>query len=93
MKYFYKDIELLIVWGEAKDVFYSIGGKANKFNYYDSFKRLVGKDAQGNLYPVQRKINYSKHPSLHKCDGRCVNARGGNCECSCGGVNHGIGNV
>ena len=24
-----------------------------------------------------------------KCDARCTNARGHNCECSCGGLNHG----
>lgn len=27
----------------------------------------------------------------HKCDARCVNAKGHNCECSCGGANHGKG--
>lgn len=27
----------------------------------------------------------------HKCDARCTHARGGNCECSCGGANHGKG--
>jgi hypothetical protein len=26
----------------------------------------------------------------HKCDARCTSARGHNCECSCGGVNHGV---
>lgn len=25
----------------------------------------------------------------HKCDARCTSARGHNCECSCGGENHG----
>jgi hypothetical protein len=25
----------------------------------------------------------------HKCDIRCTSARGNNCECSCGGKNHG----
>ena len=25
----------------------------------------------------------------HVCDARCINARGHNCECSCGGANHG----
>ena len=24
-----------------------------------------------------------------KCDGRCLSARGSNCECSCAGANHG----
>ena len=27
----------------------------------------------------------------HKCDGWCLNATGHNCECSCGGKNHGAG--
>ena len=43
-----------------------------------------------NLTPVTRVIDYKKNPSLHKCDARCMNARGRSCECSCGGKNHGI---
>jgi hypothetical protein len=31
---------------------------------------------------------YSKD---HKCDSRCLNARGHKCRCSCGGANHGRG--
>ncbi|MFZ3343347.1 MAG: hypothetical protein WA213_20890 [Terriglobales bacterium] len=27
----------------------------------------------------------------HKCNGACVNSRGPNCDCSCGGANHGKG--
>lgn len=27
----------------------------------------------------------------HKCDSRCLNAKGHDCECSCGGKNHGAG--
>ncbi len=27
----------------------------------------------------------------HKCDGRCLHAIGGSCECACGGKNHGAG--
>lgn len=27
--------------------------------------------------------------SAHKCDSRCTNAVGPNCECSCNGKNHG----
>jgi len=29
--------------------------------------------------------------SEHKCDSRCTNAVGPNCDCSCGGKNHGSG--
>lgn len=32
------------------------------------------------------KGTYSKD---HKCDARCLNARGHKCTCSCGGMNHG----
>jgi len=34
-------------------------------------------------------------PSLHECDARCMNATGRTmqCECSCGGKNHGKGHV
>lgn len=91
MKYFYEAIELT-VYPVTNQEFEKIGGVKSKHNRYDSFKRLVGKDAQGNILPVQRKIDYAKKPSLHKCDKRCLNAQGHNCECSCGGVNHGAGN-
>lgn len=39
---------------------------------------------------VVRKSN----PSMHECDARCMNATGRTmqCECSCGGKNHGKGN-
>lgn len=30
-----------------------------------------------------------KFSERHTCDARCMNAIGPNCECSCGGVNHG----
>lgn len=39
------------------------------------------------------KWNYLKAVLVveHKCDARCTHARGGTCECSCGGANHGKG--
>ena len=42
---------------------------------------------------VERSIRYSRNPSKHECDARCINATGRvmNCECSCGGKNHGKG--
>lgn len=42
---------------------------------------------------VERSIRYSSQPSKHECDARCINATGRvmNCECSCGGKNHGKG--
>lgn len=32
-----------------------------------------------------------KYSEKHVCDSRCMNAVGPNCECSCGGANHGAG--
>ena len=54
----------------------------------DSFSRYVCKIA-GVLLPVTRSIEFKRNPSLHKCDARCQSAKGHQCECSCGGANHG----
>lgn len=45
----------------------------------------------GPVLPVERAINFKSNPSRHACDARCMNASGRtmNCECSCGGRNHG----
>jgi hypothetical protein len=57
---------------------------------YDSFQRLVGyRIGTKELLPVSRSIERPGNPSNHKCDARCLNARGFKCECSCGGKNHG----
>lgn len=42
---------------------------------------------------INRVVNYKSNPSRHECDARCINASGRamNCECSCGGKNHGKG--
>ncbi len=44
---------------------------------------------------VERTIKYKSFPSKHECDARCMNATGRtmNCECSCGGRNHGRGSI
>lgn len=60
---------------------------------YDGFSRYVGKDELGNLLPINRVIFRKSSPSNHKCDARCRNAKGGNCECSCGGKYHGAGHA
>lgn len=52
---------------------------------------LVGKTSAGEQKPVTRYVEYkTDNPSRHRCDGRCMNATGHLCECSCGGKNHGI---
>ena len=61
----------------------------------DSFSVFAGwtpgRMQAADLLPVTRVIEYSSHPSLHRCDSRCQHARGRKCECSCGGKNHGNG--
>ena len=71
--------------------FLVIGGKPSKHNFYNRSERYVGHPASGPdaILPVTRIIFFKKNPSLHKCDARCLNATGQNCECSCGGANHG----
>lgn len=64
-------------------------GEIPKRRMYRDFVS-VGKNSAGDHVIVDRTILYSLKPSMHKCDARCMNARGHNCECSCGGANHGI---
>lgn len=59
------------------------GGRPPLYHY------LAGRCACGSMHFVERAIRRPNTPSNHKCDSRCVNARGRNCECSCGGQNHG----
>ena len=44
---------------------------------------------------ADRMVRYKSNPSRHACDARCMNATGRtmNCECSCGGRNHGRGHA
>jgi len=67
---------------------------------YDGYSMLVGFDAEADISdrmrrigakPVTRVIYRKSNPSNHKCDARCRNAKGHNCECSCGGQFHGAG--
>lgn len=61
----------------------------------DYYSRWVGYTADGRgPFPVERVIEYKSQPSRHECNSRCMNGHvNGTCECSCGGANHGIGNV
>lgn len=72
------------------------------FKQFDSFSVWVGGSAArvwtGSAWddkplPVSRTITFKARPSLHECDARCLHATGKtmNCECRCGGKNHGRG--
>jgi hypothetical protein len=43
------------------------------------------------VFPL-RQIK-GKFSADHECDSRCLNAKGNDCTCSCGGVNHGRGHA
>ena len=90
-------VELTGVWGmdNAKFAAAFPGVKGRRF---DSYAMMVGTPAgvvcaDRNALPVTRTINYKRFASKHVCDARCMGATGRtmNCECACGGANHGKG--
>lgn len=92
IKYFHQADQLTNIQQVPVAQFRAMGGVTSKANWVDSFKRLVGVNAQGQLVPVQRSIEYKKQPSLHVCNAKCLNGKfNGVCECQCGGQNHGLG--
>jgi hypothetical protein len=56
-------------------------------------EHFFGRAPDGTKVQAQRKTQYKAFPSKHECDARCINATGRTmqCECSCGGKNHGKG--
>lgn len=54
---------------------------------------LHGYDAERGWIKITRTVTMKSNPSRHECDTRCMNASGRtmNCECACGGRNHGKG--
>lgn len=47
--------------------------------------------ACGLTHAADRLIDRGTSPSGHRCDARCMYAKGHICECSCGGKYHGAG--
>jgi hypothetical protein len=56
---------------------------------YSTARHFTGLTAEGVRVQVERAIERKSNPSNHKCGARCMNATGFQCECSCGGKNHG----
>ena len=56
-----------------------------------SARHFSGLTPDGARVQCSRVIEFKSNPSLHKCDDRCLTAKGFKCECSCGGKNHGRG--
>ena len=87
IKYYSGETELTRVWAKQ-----GVGLVGQPVGFEPTYDR----DAQKWIRPeikVERKISYKSNPSRHECDARCINATGRTmqCECSCGGVNHGRG--
>ena len=91
-KYFNGTTELVSIFPVPNAEFKAMGGVYSKTNKFDSFQRMVGKTADGQVLPVERAIKYKKNPSLHECSVKCLmGSCSGICECRCGGKNHGLG--
>ncbi len=54
---------------------------------------IPGQGWIGGFVAADRRVTYKSYPSRHECDARCMNATGRTmqCECACGGRNHGKG--
>ena len=77
-RYFSGDVQLDRVWHDG-----AVSTKAHHF---------FGTTPDGRTkVQATRKIDYKLNGSKHQCDARCLNAKGHNCECACGGKNHGAG--
>lgn len=92
-RFFNGTTELNYVFRVTNAEFDRIGGVPNKHNFVTRLTRLAGRVETGRepTLPVTRKIYFADNASLHKCDARCRNAKGHDCQCSCGGANHGAG--
>jgi hypothetical protein len=58
----------------------------------------VGNNGHFARCPNRHKVFVLKgikgtYSAEHKCDARCLNAKGHSCTCSCGGMNHGRGHA
>lgn len=58
---------------------------------HDSFSLAVGTAPDGRKFEADRLIFRKAAPSNHKCGAKCRHAKGGQCECECGGKYHGAG--
>lgn len=63
--------------------------------YKDADKALYGYIEGRGLLKITRNVVMKSSPSRHECDARCMFATGRtmNCECACGGKNHGRGGI
>lgn len=94
--YYHGETALHTITSERKEKAFARFPDQKRFVKNDSFSVMVGWLPETDCFknrdewvPATRRIFFKKNPSLHKCDARCQNAKGHDCECSCGGANHG----
>ena len=67
-------------------------GEAVLTRIVDGRTRDLSADAHCDVCRRPRKASVVVgRMSAHKCGARCTHAKGGDCECECGGANHGRG--
>lgn len=66
-----------------------------RVGYFEDAKTLSGYVEGRGMFKITRKVVMKSLPSRHECDARCMFATGRtmNCECACGGKNHGKGGI
>lgn len=90
--------------GRCKQCDYALFATRDQVQSADSFKEVragmgpfrVGNEGNFARCPQGHKFFALKtvkgtYSADHKCDSRCLNAKGHSCTCSCGGANHGRG--
>lgn len=83
--------------GRGRQWLHSICGKGSRVDY--DKREGAFRVARGNLAWILRCALmifdvvevWTEHRIVERCDIRCVNARGDECVCACGGVNHRTG--
>lgn len=64
-------------------------GAAHHCPKFDEARPRTGNYQLGAVYLKVEAITHDTCGSQHVCSSKCMGAKGGQCECSCGGMNHG----
>lgn len=78
--------------GVRRNVFALDGGRLAHNHVIGSDEALIIECRGCGALRVAKKV-YGVFKADKGCDGRCMSATGHNCECSCGGKNHGAGHA
>lgn len=64
-------------------------GQSSSFKVWEPVWPFLELHCRIHRYPLRTQIIKGQYSEKHVCDARCISAIGPNCECSCGGENHG----